>query len=142
MFLIRQQSLRITLSSRGQTFSSRCSSRRPCDRVSSIIILSDSTTLADVGSFVTFLGNISISSHTIWLKLDVLVVRTFKNEVKLSSLYLHFFAGVRGKYIWSKFATKQLILMAVRQGKKGAICHGCYLYFDEVIIRNICMNYI
>ena len=91
MFLIRQQSLRITLSSRGQTFSNRCCSRRPCDRVSSIIILSDSTSLADVRSHVTFLGNIPIPIHTIQLKLYMLVVRTFKNELKLSSFYLHFF---------------------------------------------------
>ena len=133
--------MRITLSSRGKL--ARIDAV-PGNHViaSSIIILSESTSQADMRSLVTFLGNISISSHTIWLKLDMLVVRTFKNEVKLSSLYLHFFAGVRGKYIWSKFATKQLILMAVRQGKKGAICHGCYLYFDEIIIRNICMNYI
>ena len=59
--------------------------------MSSIIILSDGTSLAAVRSFATFLGNISLSSHTIWLKRDMLVVRTFKNEVKLSSCYLHFF---------------------------------------------------
>ena len=53
----------------------------------SFFILSDSTSISDGRSLVKFLGNTSLSSHAIWLKLD-LVVRTFKNEVKLSLFYL------------------------------------------------------
>ena len=53
----------------------------------SFFILSGSTSISDGRSLVKFLGNTSLSSHAIWLKLD-LVVRTFKNEVKLSLFYL------------------------------------------------------
>ena len=118
-----------TLSSCRQTFSSRCSTRRPCDRVSSIYsfsILSDSTSISDGRSLVKFLGNTSISSHAIWLKLD-LVVRAFKNEVKLSLFYLAtFFAGVREDYTYFIFGQNSLIsdsyytvLMAARKIKKS-----------------------
>ena len=56
--------------------------------------------------------------HTIWLKIDMLVVRAFKNEVKLSLFYLHILVGVRGKYVLSKFATSQLINGGQEKKKK------------------------
>ena len=62
----------------------------------------------------------------------MLVVKTFESEVNLSLFYLHIFAGVRENYIWSKFAAKQLRLMAARKRKKEKVCHGCYYCFKCV----------
>ena len=55
----------------------------------------------------------------------------------------NFFQSITSFHLSSNLHTSCLCGFNGRQEKKKrAICHGRYYYFDEITIRNICMNHI